>query len=156
MDGASMKPIKIVFMSKEFITVYSDDPDSFAESMLGKKPPEIKQLEYIDEVVETPELAEVRLTLQSGAIVLCNIAKSDMPKAEYIEEIADCNTSNMIAYGKLAIQEAELDVRFAASSLVINNIPHLDTRLHIHREYVKRKQAYVTAIEALVDGVIRL
>lgn len=150
-----MIPIKIVFVSREFITVYSDDPSAFADSVLSKKPPEIQQLEYLDDTEEAPELTEVKLTLRSGAIMLCNIAKGDMPRAQYIEEITDCDTSNIIAYGKLATLEAELDVRFAATRLVVNNIPDLDTRLYVHTEYLKRKQAYVTAIEALVDGVIR-
>lgn len=151
-----MTPIKIFFQSKEFITVYSDDPDSFAESVLSKKPPEIKLLEYVDEAVDLPELSEVKLTLRSGAIVLCSIAKTDMQKAMYIKEIERCDTSNIIAYGKLANEEAELDLRFTSASAVVNNIPNLDTRLRLHREYMKRKQAYVSAIEALVDGVIRL
>ncbi len=151
-----MTPIKIVFQSNESIIVYSDDPGGFSESVLSSKPPEIKQLEYVDEVVEPlPELAEVTLTLQSGAIVLCHIAKAEMPKAQYIEEIVDCGTSNTIAYGNMARQEVELDVKFAAASAVINNLPDLDARLHLHREYMKRKQAYVSAVEALVDGVFR-
>ena len=151
-----MTPIKIVFQSSESLVVYSDDPESFSRSITDAKPPEIKQLEYIDDAVEPlPELAEVKLTLRSGAIVLCSIARAEMPKAAYIEEIADCDTSNMIAYSKLATLEAELDVRFAATSLVINNVPNLDTRLYLHTEYLKRKSAYVSAIEALLDGIIR-
>lgn len=151
-----MTPIKIVFQSSESLIVYSDDPGAFADSVLSQKPPEIKELEYTDKAEEAlPELAEVMLTLQSGAIVLCSIAKAEMPKARYIEEIADCDTCNTITYAKLGEQEAELDVRFAAVSAVINNLPDLGVRLHLHREYMKRKQAYVSAIEALVDGVIR-
>ncbi len=152
-----MTPIKIVFQSRESLIVYSDDPGAFSDSILNAKPPEIEQLEYVDEAVESlPELSEVKLTLRSGAIVLCNIAKSEMAKAAYIEEIEGCDTSNVIAYSKLAKEEAELDLRFASASAVVNNIPNLDTRLHLHREYMRRKQAYVSAIEALVDGVIRL
>lgn len=151
-----MTPIKIVFQSSESLVVYSDDPDAFADSVLNTKPPEIKELEYTDKAEEAlPELQEVKLTLRSGAIVLCNIAKAEMPKAQYIEEIADCDTCNTIAYAKLGEQEAELDARFEAIRAVINNLPDLDVRLHLHKEYMKRKQAYVSAIEALVDGVIR-
>lgn len=151
-----MMPIKIVFRSSESLTVYSDDPGAFADSVLSAKPPEIKELEYTDEAEEVlPELQEVKLTLQSGAIVLCQIAKAEMPKAQYIEEIADCDTCNTITYAKLGEQEAELDVRFTAVRAVINNLPDLGVRLHLYKEYMKRKQAYVSAVEALVDGVIR-
>jgi len=159
MGGASMTmtPIKIVFQSKECLVVYSADPESFSESILSTKPPEIMRVEYgdIDHLKVHPELQEVKLTLQSGAIMLCKIAKTEMPKAQYIEEIVDCDISNVMAYTELAKQETELDLRFAAASLVINNLPDLDTRLYLHRQYMKRKQAYVSAVEALIDGVIR-
>lgn len=152
-----MTPIKIIFRSKESLTVYLDDPDSFSESIQNLKPPEILQFEYdpADYVKTHPELQEVKLTLQSGAIMLCQIAKTEMSKARYIEEIADCDTCNTMIYAALAKQENALDVRFVAASAVINNLPDLDTRLHLHKEYMKRKQAYVSAVEALVDGVIR-
>lgn len=150
-----MTPIKIIFMSHETITVYSDDPGAFTDSVLSSKPPEIKQIEYVDDAADIPELTEVKLTFQSGAIMLCNIAKAEMPKAQFIREIQDCDTCNIIIYAKMGKQETELDVRFTAASAVINNLPDLAVRLHIHKEYMKRKQAYVSAIEALVDGVIR-
>ena len=150
-----MTPIKIFFQSSESLTVYSDDPDAFADSVLSQKPPEIKLLKYDEGTVEAPELAEVKLTLQGGTIILCNIAKAEMAKAQYIEEIIDCDVSNVITYSKMVAQEAELDARFAAASAVINNLPDLDARLYLHREYMKRKQAYVAAIEALVDGAFR-
>lgn len=149
-----MTPIKIVFQSKESLVVYSNDPYSFSESVLSTKPPEITRLEYGD-IEAHPELQEVKLTLQSGAIVLCKIARTEMPKAQYIEEIAECDVCSVITYAELAKQEAELDLRFAATSAVINNLPDLDTRLYLHKEYMKRKQVYVSAIEALVDGIIR-
>ena len=153
----SMTPIKIVFQSKECLVVYSDDPSSFSESIREKTPPEIVNIEYsdIDHLKTHPELQEVMLTLQSGAIILCRMAKTDMPKARYIKEIIDCDVSNVMAYAKMGQQETELDARFASASAVINNLPDLDTRLHVHKEYMKRKQAYVSAVEALVDGVIR-
>ncbi len=153
----SMTPIKIVFKSKECLVVYSDDPSSFSESIREKTPPEIIQVEYSDigHLKSPPELQDVMLTLQSGAVILCKVAKTDMSKAQYIEEIADCDVSNVMAYAKMGQQETELDARFASASAVINNLPDLDTRLHLHKEYMKRKQAYVSAVEALVDGVIR-
>ena len=152
-----MTPIKITFQSKESLTVYSDDPTSFSESVHNAKPPEIIRVEYsdIDHLKSHPELQEVKLTLQSGAIMLCEMAKAEMPKARYIEEITDCDTCNTIAYARLVERETKLDARFAATRAVINNLPDLDTRLHRHKEYMRRKQAYVSAIESLVDGVIR-
>jgi hypothetical protein len=150
-----MKPIKVVFQSKESIVVYSEDVTSFSESVLTVKPPEIKHLEIIDTDEDVPELAEVKMTLRSGASMLCYLAKSDMPRASFIREIADCEGSNAIAYSKLALKEQALDDRLTAVGAFVNNIPDLDVRLAVHTEYLKRKQAYASALEALVDGVIR-
>lgn len=149
-----MIPIKVVFQSGEHLTLYAEDPNQFSESLLEIKPPEVRHLEIVEET-EIPELAEIRFSLRSGATVLCHLAKAEVPKAQYIEEITDCEPCTTMTYAKLAKQEADLDARFTASSLVINNLPDLDVRLHLHKEYMKRKQAYVSAIEALVDGVIR-
>ena len=151
-----MIPMTVTFKSGDSLTLYSDDPDSFSKSISEAQPPEIVHIEYEPGVsASNPKLQEVKLTLQSGAIILCNIAEEQLPKAKYIEEIIDCDPSTAVAYGKMATQEAELDARFAAASAVVNNLPDLDTRLHLHQAYLKRKAAYVSAVEALVDGVIR-
>jgi hypothetical protein len=150
-----MQPIKVVFHSRESLVIYSEDVQSFSESVLSVKPPEIKHLEIVDTDDAVPELAEVKVTLQSGASMLCYLAKSDMPKASFIEEIVDCEGSNAIAYSKLALQESALDDRLTAVGTFVNNIPDLDVRLAIHTEYLKRKLAYTAALEALVDGAIR-
>jgi len=150
-----MTPIKIVFVSDEHLTVYSDDPSAFSASVHNANPPEIKEIEYLNEADKTPELTEVKLTLRSGAVVRCCLAKEDMPRAQFIREIVDCDTSDTITYANLARQEHDLDTRFSAVSAIINNIPDLDTRLYLHKEYMKRKQAYISAVEALVDGVFR-
>ncbi len=151
-----MRPIKMIFSSGETLVVYSDDPRSFSDSVLEAKPPEIRQIEYNEnDVDEQLDLVEVKLTLQSGAIILCNLPKTKVAKALYIQEIVDCDSSNAIAYSRMARIESDLDERYKAACTVINNLPDLDVRLYLHKEYMRRKQAYVAAIEALIDGVIR-
>jgi len=152
-----MTPITLVFQSRESITVYSTNPAAFQESILTTRPPEIMDVQYSDigHLEETPELQEVRLSLGSGASILCHIAKTDVAKADYIEEITDCSVTHILVYTELMKQEVELDERFKAASLVINNIPDLDVRVDLHREFLKRKSSYISAVEALVDGVIR-
>jgi hypothetical protein len=152
-----MTPIKITFTSRESITLYSEDPASFVNSILERKPAEIIDVQYniMDGRQAAPELQEVRLSLESGPCILGFIAKADVAKADYIEEIVECDTTHAITYGKLAKIEIDLDERFTAASAVINNIPDLDVRLTLHEQYLKRKSAYVSAVEALVDGVIR-
>ncbi len=151
-----MTPIKIVFMSNETLTVWSTDAGAFTESVLNAKPPEIKHIEYVDVLSDTvPELTDVKLTFPSGAMILCQLPTKALPKARYIPEIVDCETTTAIAYAKMGRDEAALDVRFAAASAVINNLPDLDYRLELHQQYMKRKTAYVSAIESIVDGAIR-
>ena len=150
-----MTPIKLTFQSNECIMIYSEDPVGFAESVGAAHTPEIRQMEYGDSDVAESELEEVQLVLESGTCILCYIEKATMAKADFIAGIAECNASTAMAYAKMVKQEADLDERFGACRGVISNIPDLDVRLHLHREYLKRKQAYVSAIEAIVDGVIK-
>lgn len=151
-----MIPIKIIFTSGNSITVYSEDPDFFAQCVSNIKPIEIIQLEYDYDIKgKPPELEEVKLTLSSGPFLLCNITKEQFAEIHTIQEIVECDKSNVIAYTKLANEEAELDQRFFSATAVINNLPNLDLRLEIHKQYIKRKSAYVAALEALVDSVIR-
>ena len=150
-----MSPIKLIFQSRESLVVYSETPASFCQSIFETKPPDILDAKFGGDDVETPELQEVQLTLASGASILCSIAKTDVAKADFIEEIEECKPTNLLVYVKLMKQEAELDERFTASKLVINNVPDMGVRVGLHKEFLKRKQAYVAAVEALVDGVIR-
>ena len=150
-----MTPIKITFQAGETILVYSEDPVGFAESVRAANTPEIKQMECGDGDLAESELEEVQLVLDSGTCILCYIAKTAVAKADIIKGIAECNASTAMTYAKLVKQETALDERFAAARAVINNIPNLGTRQGLHKEYLKRKQAYVSAVEAIVDGVIR-
>lgn len=151
-----MIPVKVTFASGGFLTIYTEDPDLFSKSVSEMKPPEIKGIEYDrDAHVETPTLDEVRLTLNSGAVMLCMLPKGDMAKARYITDISDCDHTTTITYAKLAKDEEDLDTRLAAVKNVVNNLPDLSVRLHLHKEYIKRKRAYVAALEATIDGAMR-
>ena len=152
-----MTPIKITFQSNETITIYSEDPMGFAESVGKVYTPEIRHMEYVDTDCKEPEpeLQEVQIVLDSGTCILCYIEPKLVAKADVITGIAECNESIAIAYAKIVQQEAALDERFVSARLVINNIPDLHTRKGLHEKYLKRKAAYVSAVEAIVDGVIR-
>jgi len=150
-----MVPIKVTFKSGQFITAYSSDPDSFARSVTDISPPEITNIEYEFVEQDLPELQEVTLTLQSGALLLCEIPTTEVVKIPCIKEVSDFAETTTIAYARMATKENLLDERFKAATVVINNLPVLSVRLHLHKEYLKRKAAYVAALEALVDSVIR-
>lgn len=153
-----MTPIKVIFKSGNTITAYSADPDSFARSVADIAPPEITGLDYgkwIDSTKLVPELQEVKISLKSGAILMCEIPKEDLEKLATVDEIDDYIESTAIQYARLMSTEADLDAKFTSVTAVINNLPNLEVRLHLHRQYMKRKAAYVAALEALVDSVIR-
>lgn len=151
-----MIPIKIEFKSGQFITAYSSDPDSFAQTVTDVSPPEISGIDYeFDVDQKTPELQEVTMTLQSGSLILCEIPKAEVVKIPYIKEIVDFAETSTITYARMVAEESKLDERFKAATLVINNIPTLSIRSYLHKEYLKRKAAYVAALEALVDSIIR-
>jgi len=152
-----MIPIRVTFKSGQFITAWSTNPDEFARSVADISPPEISGLDYTwaDHNKTPPELQEIAINLRSGSVIMCEIQKTDLNKLAWVEEVVDFEHSNTITYAKLRKAEAELDSRFAAATTVIKNMPNLDVRLYLHKEYLKRKAAYVAALEAIVDGVIR-
>lgn len=150
-----MIPITVTFKSGQTITAYSSDPDAFARTVAEVSPPEITNIEYEFADQDLPELQEVAMTLQSGALLICEIAKEEVSKIPHIGEIAEFVESTTIAHAQMAIEEQLLDEKFKAACLVINNIPSLEIRSHLHKQYLKRKAAYVAALEALVDSVIR-
>ena len=153
-----MTPIKVIFKSGNTITAYSADPDSFAQTVADVSPPEITGLDYgkwVDSTKLVPELQEVKISLKSGAVLMCEIPKEDLDKLRLVDEIEDYSESTTIQYARLMNAEAELDKKFGAVTAVINNLPNLEVRLHLHRQYMKRKAAYIAALEALVDSVIR-
>lgn len=151
-----MTPIRVTFKSGHFITAWSTDPDSFARSVADVQPPEITNIEYVRAVSDTvPELQEMTINLKSGSTLMCEIPKAELSKLRWVDEIENFQQSTTIAYARMAQEEAELDARFTAASSVINNLPHLPTRLHVHKQYLKRKAAYIAAVEALVDSVIK-
>lgn len=152
-----MIPIKMTFRSGQFITAWSTNPDEFTRSVADISPPEISGLDYTwaDHDKTPPELQEVSISLKSGSIIVCEMPKSELAKLKLVDEIEDYQNSTTIAYAKLIKAEQELDNRFAAATSVINNMPNLDVRLYMHKEYLKRKAAYVAALEAIVEGCIR-
>lgn len=153
-----MTPITLVFHCGTTLTVYSEIPDAFAKTVAEASPPEIKSMEY-DRDTETeadvPDLQEVSMLLDSGSLLLCQIATSEIPKAEFIDGITYCKPSTLLEYAKMAKDEKAIDDRYASVTTVINNIPDLEVRKHLHIEYIKRKRAYVAALEALIDGTLR-
>lgn len=152
-----MIPIKVTFKSGQFITAWSTNPDEFAHSVADISPPEISGLDYTwaDHDKTPPELQEVTINLKSGSVIMCEIPKAELEKLSHVDEIFDYQKSTTITYAKLVKDEVELDSRFSAATAVINNMPNLDVRLYMHKEYLKRKAAYVAALEAIVEGCIR-
>jgi len=150
-----MTPIKVTFTSGQFITIWSKDPDAFIASVTEVSPPEIRLFECLEDDIECPELQEVRLTLRSGSMILGMIPKDEFAKAKILDEITACDESNTLAYAEMVTEENALDERLLAIKNISNNVPCLKTREYLHREYLKRKRAYIASLEAIIDGVIR-
>jgi hypothetical protein len=151
-----MVPINVRFKSGAELTVYANDPVAFANTFGDTLPPELSEVSYLPTATHTTKkLKEVKLTLLGGATILCDIAEEDVRRADFIDEIADCDETNLITYAQMANDENELDVRFHSVSQVITNLSDSTTKMHLQKEYLKRKAAYVSALEALVDGVFR-
>jgi len=152
-----MIPIKVTFKSGQSITAWSTNPDEFAQSIANISLPEITGLDYswADNGQTPPELQEVTINLKSGSVLMCEVPKSELTVLGKIEDILYYENSNLIAYARLRKEEDALDMRFAATTAVINNIPDLDVRLYCHKRYLKCKAGYIAALESIVDGVLR-
>jgi len=154
-----MTPIKIKFRGGESLLIFAREPISFAESVHNINPPEIASLTYPTESnLDEPdpnELQEIKISLDSGGIIICYIHKDAQNKIRFIEGVESVENSTVIAYHKLKEEEIRLNARWKAVRDVINNIPNEDTRLYLHQEYLKRRRAYVAAVEALIEGMIR-
>jgi len=151
-----MTPVKVTFQSGHFLMVYSADPDSFLETFTQLSPPEIKTIEYDRDVKEsTAKLQEVTIKLKSGSVIIGMLPEADIAKAQVLDEIQDCTISHNLAYAKLMKDEADIDARLEVIKNISNNIPCLETREYVHQQYIRRKRAYVAALEAIIDGVMR-
>lgn len=151
-----MTPVKVTFQSGHFLMVYSDDPDSFLKTFSEKPVPEIKTIEYDRDAKEsTAKLQEVTITLNSGGVIVGMLPEGDIAKALVLDEIHDCTRSRNLVYAKLMQDEVDLDARLLVVKNVSNNIPCIITREYVHQEYIRRKRAYVAALEAVIDGVMR-
>lgn len=124
------------------------------EAVTASGAPEIlgASIESEDKV---PDLQEVTIELSSGAVLIGRIKKSDVGILPSIEEVSSFSESNNLAYAEMTAEETELDKRLLSVRDFTNNIPCLQLREHVHREYIKRKRAYVAALEATIEGILR-
>ena len=151
-----MTPIQIKFRDGVEIQVFSADPQKFVDSVMETSPPEVLEMTYSEHIsVDESEVHEASISLHSGHVILCNMKASDIHKVSRLTTVSGCERTFFHSYAKMNKDEAELDQRFQSACLVINNIPDIPTRHNLHQAYIKRKRAYVAALEALVDGVIR-
>jgi len=154
-----MIPVEIKFRGGEVLNIFSTKPAEFAASVEEVSPPEIESLSYsLDTNASEPtpdDLQETKITLESGGIIVCYVSKSIRDKIHFIEGVESVEDSTIIAYAKLAKEEQALDERWGAVQNVMNNIPDKKLRLYLHKEYLKRRRAFVAVVEALIEGVIR-
>jgi CTP synthase (UTP-ammonia lyase) len=155
MISDTKQPIRLTFASRVHLWAYSDDPQAFVDSFLKTMPQEIVDIQCGAEVAIVPELVEVTLHLESGSNIICYIAKTDVAKADYIQEIVKCEQTHMIALSNVLKDHDSLQERLIAVTNVITNIPNDEVRIAMLKDFMKRKTAYVAALESLVDGWIR-
>jgi len=151
-----MIPVTMTFRSGETLVIHTLDPDAFAQSVSNAQGCGVVGVDY-DRDRSTPDggLNEVSMTLDGGHLLLCNITDDQMRKALYIQEILECEPSTLLSYNQLLAEESRIDDRLKAVGNVTNNLPDMEVRLYLHKEYIKRTRAYVSALESLIDGVIR-
>jgi len=156
-----MTPVIVTLADNSEIRVYIEDIEFFLDEMEKLKLDLIDSVEPLDEapLPQPPtgmELAEVDLTFIDGSMMQCSVPSEEMSELETCTLIRSCNGREVLCKLRtIAAVEKDLDRRLLGTYAVINNIPTLSRRSKLHEQYVKRKTAYVVAMEALVNGAFR-
>ena len=98
-------------------------------------------------------IQECQLTLADGTQLYCSMLERDIPEAVAVSNlVVACEEVFFTEMIRASTLETCLDNRMAAVALVVNNIPDKRRRLNLHKEYLKRKSAYIAALEAMING----
>lgn len=162
-----MAPVIVTLVDNSEIVVYVDDIEFFLDEVERAKLDLVDSVEAIEDMdaieagpLSQPsggkELVEVDILLVDGSSIQCSIppeAKSELEASLLIKSCQDREVMQHLM--AMAAVEKDLDARLLGTYAVINNIPTLSRRAKLHKQYIKRKTAYVVSMEALVDGAFR-
>ena len=148
-----MNPIHIELSSGEWFTLHSDCPSDLMDTIQAVGPSDIVDVK-MGEDVTPPDLFEVSIGLADGKVLLGLVTDADFKHIETLTGIQSFQKTHLISYAKMNVEERAIDAQLVAASLVLNNLPDSDVRHTLHKEYIRRKRAYASAMEALIDGVI--
>lgn len=150
-----MTPLIITFRDGGYVRVFIELVDPFLTQVKASCS-SVYNIEEAVEVVNEDTLRECAITLSDGTRMTCCMPESEIEsvetKSKHIMFCEEVFTTELLSLGT---QEALLDQRLNGVYSVINNIPDKKRRIKLHREYIKRKSAYIAAMEALIDGAFR-
>ncbi|MCP4994041.1 MAG: hypothetical protein GY934_09715 [Gammaproteobacteria bacterium] len=150
-----MTPLTLNFTDETQILIFANDPDSILAS--------IRPGSIIAQATPSPEaeiasddpLEECTVTFADGTQLSCAMLQSDLAEADTLPSIVFAERTYNTQIKRLATLETVLDTRLNSAYAVINNMPDKARRIRMHAEYLKRKAAYVSAMEAFVNGAFR-
>jgi hypothetical protein len=150
-----MYRIDLTLTDHSFLTIYVDDYESFIDDLQEDMPMFILEAEYVEEEDTKEEERKIcNLILLDGTTICCGVDDPELYSRQPLVKSCE-DISTLDEFHRMVFTEKGLDDRLKSSYAVINNIPNKACRTKLHREYLKRKAAYVTSLEALIDGITR-
>jgi hypothetical protein len=147
-----MIPVKLIFSNHYELDVFVHDAEQFKDAVLGHANV-IESIECID--IPVPDnVTECDVTLYDGSQILCSVPSEDVGEVEAkCPAVMECVESYLRRYVPIKIKETMLDERLLATYAVVKNIPDQSIRFRLFQDYLKRKEAYVISMEAMLDGL---
>lgn len=151
-----MTPLKIIFEDESFILIFSNNPEAVVQSANHKSSViyEIQEVRPIPETTLDNPIEECTITFSDGLLLKCSMLRNDIHDARFNNSILDCERTFNTEINTLSVMENVLDNRLQAAYAVVNHLPNKKLRLTMHKEYLKLKGAYVSAMEAMLDRFI--
>lgn len=153
-----MIPIQVSLLDGSSIIIFTNkDVEAFCNTLLTASASAITDMRSLNEYLKVGDIiVDCTITLADGIQFQCSMYESDLAEAATISsQIMFAERTYNTEYLRMNTVEEILDRRLLQVRNVINNLPNKTRRLKLHDQYLKRKTAYITGLEALVEGAFR-
>lgn len=148
-----MTPLLLTLSAGEELYVLMQNSTAAFE---GQQSPDILNVQAMDceSSLDASEIAECTIRFAKGTTLICHVPRKSLPRISSLDAVIDAKETMYAEYAKMQAEEDALDARMESVKQFINNYPKVHARVELHKQYLKRKAAYVAALEALVDSSV--
>lgn len=148
-----MTPLLLTLSTGEELYVLMQNSTAAFE---GQQSPDILSVQAmnIESTLDESEIAECTIQFTKGTTLICHVPRKSLARISSLDAVINAKETMFAEYAKMQTEENALDLRVESVKQFVNNFPKIKTRAELHRQYLKRKAAYVAALEALVDSSV--